>query len=253
MNVAPQPPAVPVLSLTQAQALTAFRSFLMGTLLPNVQVVRAQDNRVPEPLQGDFVVMTPIRQTRLSTNETTYADNVVIGSIIGTTLTVTTVLKGGPIAVGNLILDTTGDIASGTVVTAFGTGTGGVGAYTVSKSQTLTSEDLYLGQRLDLVPTELTVQLDIHGPSSADNTKVIEGLFRSEYSVDVMGAINANVVPLYCDEARQMPFINAEQQYEWRWTMDACMQISPVISTPQQFLDAIDVTLEPVDVLFPVS
>jgi hypothetical protein len=31
------------------------------------------------------------------------------------------------------------------------------------------------------------------------------------------------------------------------------MQISPVISTPQQFLDAIDVTLEPVDVLFPVS
>jgi hypothetical protein len=253
MNVAPQPPALPILSLTQAQALTAFRSFLIGTLLPSVQVVRAQDNRVPEPLQGDFVVMTPLRQTRLSTNETTYADNVVVGSIAGTTLTVTMVLKGGPIAVGNLALDTTGDITSGTVVTAFGTGTGGVGTYTVNKSQTLASEDLYLGQRLDLVPTELTVQLDIHGPSSADNTKVIEGLFRSEYSVDVMGVLNTSVTPLYCDEARQIGFVNAEQQWEFRWVMDAYMQISPVISTPQQFLDAIDITLEPVDIIYPAE
>ena len=56
----------------------------------------------------------------------------VTGSISGTTLTVASVISG-VLAVGSLV---SGDgIASGVIITALGTGTGGTGTYTVNKSQ----------------------------------------------------------------------------------------------------------------------
>ena len=58
------------------------------------------------------------------------------GSISGTTLTVTSVLSG-TIAVGQAIFGQ--NVAQNTVITALGTGTGGVGTYTVSDSQTVAS------------------------------------------------------------------------------------------------------------------
>lgn len=62
-----------------------------------------------------------------------------VGSIAGTTLTVSSVSRGS-IAVGQLIQDAGSIIASGTIVTAFGTGDSGVGTYTVSVSQTVANE-----------------------------------------------------------------------------------------------------------------
>lgn len=61
------------------------------------------------------------------------------GSITGTTLTVSSLLKGS-IQVGMLVTGLT--VTAGTVVTALGTGTGGAGTYTVSPSQTVPSEIL---------------------------------------------------------------------------------------------------------------
>jgi hypothetical protein len=58
------------------------------------------------------------------------------GSITGTTLTVTSVLTG-TIAVGQAIFGQ--GMAQNTVITALGTGTGGVGTYTVSDSQSVAS------------------------------------------------------------------------------------------------------------------
>jgi len=58
------------------------------------------------------------------------------GSISGTTLTVS-VIQSGTIAVGQAIFGQ--GIAQNTVITALGTGTGGVGTYTVSDSQTVAS------------------------------------------------------------------------------------------------------------------
>ena len=58
------------------------------------------------------------------------------GSITGTTLTVT-VMQSGTIAVGQAIFGQ--GIAQNSVITALGTGTGGVGTYTVSDSQTVAS------------------------------------------------------------------------------------------------------------------
>lgn len=61
---------------------------------------------------------------------------VVTGSISTTTLTVTAVTSG-TLAVGQTISGT--GVTAGTTITAFGTGTGGAGTYTVSASQTVAS------------------------------------------------------------------------------------------------------------------
>ena len=58
------------------------------------------------------------------------------GSISGTTLTVTAIASG-TIVVGQILTGT--GITSGTTITALGTGVGGVGTYTVTPSQTVSS------------------------------------------------------------------------------------------------------------------
>ena len=68
------------------------------------------------------------------------------GSISGTTLTVSAMAANSlPLVVGQPIDDITGLIQFGTILTAFGTGTGGVGTYTVSLSQTVGSESMTAG------------------------------------------------------------------------------------------------------------
>jgi hypothetical protein len=64
---------------------------------------------------------------------------VVTGSIATTTLTVTAVTSG-VLAVGDRMTGT--DITAGTYITAFGTGRGGTGTYTVNNSQTVGGETL---------------------------------------------------------------------------------------------------------------
>lgn len=64
---------------------------------------------------------------------------VFTGSIAGPTLTVSAVASG-TLAVGQTIVDSTGNVAPGTVITALGSGSGGTGTYAVSNSQTVTSE-----------------------------------------------------------------------------------------------------------------
>lgn len=325
--------AIPTLSLTQGQALSALRAFLLSAVPPGTEVILAQANRVAEPAGVDFVVMTPLFQERLEFNETTYHDNIVIGSVAPETASFTgslapstsnpgrtiltvsavasgTIVIGGPISggsitagttivaqtggtpsgigtylvsglpqtvastvieqtygtltvasvtrgslgIGNLLTDGSWPnlVAAGTVITALGTGTGGVGTYSVVPSQTLASETLYAGVRADLVATKWTVQLDIHGPASGNNVRIIDTLFRSDRGVYEIGApLEYEIAPLYCDEARQVPFANAEQQYEYRWTMDAVLQINPVVGTQQQFFDQIVVDAVEVDATYP--
>jgi hypothetical protein len=65
---------------------------------------------------------------------------VVTGAITGTTLTVSAVTSG-TLVVGQTIQGST--VTAQTIITALGTGTGGVGTYTVNNSQTVTSRTLY--------------------------------------------------------------------------------------------------------------
>jgi len=59
------------------------------------------------------------------------------GSMSGTTLTVTALLQGAPIALGMFVDGTS--VTDGTYITAFGTGTGGTGTYTINQSVTASS------------------------------------------------------------------------------------------------------------------
>lgn len=61
------------------------------------------------------------------------------GSISGTTLTVTAV-NSGTLAIGQVVSDLTGLVAATTTITGLGTGSGGIGTYSVSQPQTVAIE-----------------------------------------------------------------------------------------------------------------
>jgi hypothetical protein len=68
------------------------------------------------------------------------APAIVTGSISGTTLTVSAVTSG-TLKIGQTIEGS--GVTDGTIITAFGTGSGGAGTYTVSASQTVSSTTIY--------------------------------------------------------------------------------------------------------------
>jgi hypothetical protein len=213
-----------------------------------VDVVRGEVNRVPEPLVPNFVVMSQLSQPRMTTNIDEYNNNVVLASIAGAVLTVGAVLRGSLTPGAPLTDGTLQQIQVDTTIVSQLTGTpGGIGTYSVAPSQNLASSVLYAGLTSALVPAEWTVQLDFHGPLSADNATRAAALFRSEYGVDAFVSSGFDVTPLYCGDPSQRPFINAEQEIEYRWSLDAVMQINPVIGTQLSFADELQVTTVDVD------
>jgi len=80
-------------------------------------------------------------QTVASTTiNSTAAPAIVTGDISGTTLTVSAVTSG-TLKIGQTIEGSS--VTDGTIITAFGTGSGGAGTYTVSASQTVSSTTIY--------------------------------------------------------------------------------------------------------------
>ena len=238
---------------TQSQIQTALRAFLLNVLPPNVECIEGQDNRVPEPKCVDFVVMTPIRRTRLSTNFDRQADTLFTGSIAGTTLTVSAVTFGA-IAVNDPVYGV--DVATGTTVTALGSGTGGTGTYTVSASQTIGSQQMAAGTIQVLQPTDAVFQLDFHSANvgdSSDMAQTVATLFRDPYATEFFSALSPpiDVAPLYADDPRQVPFFNAEQQYETRWIVDVHLEANQVVAVGQQYADSVDIAVVSVDATYP--
>lgn len=103
----------------------------------------------------------------------------------------------------------------------------------------------------DLQPTKVTVQIDVHGPSGADNAQIISTMFRSIYAVDQFATSGFDVTPLYADDPKQLPFINGESQYEDRWSIDAVMQANPITTVAQQFAGTLAVGIISVDATYP--
>lgn len=237
-------------ALTEKAVLAAVRSFLVSILPTGVEVVRAQVNRVPPPRGVDYVVMNPIGRARLSTNVDTYSDVSFTGSIVGLVMTVTAV-EFGSIAVGQTVFGV--GVASGTKITAMGTGSGGVGTYTVAPSQTLSSRKLSSGFETYLQPTEISIQLDVHGDNSADNAQTITTLFRDQFAVTAFAALNTGVSPLHADDPKQIPFRTGEQQVDDRWVITARLQANITLQTPQDFADQLQPTIINVEAAYPAT
>ncbi len=95
---------------------------------------------------------------------------------------------------------------------------------------------------------ELTVQIDCYGPASGDWANMLSTLLRDEAGCT---ALAPNCQPLYADEARMVPLVDGEGQYEERWSLDARIQMNPVTTIAQQFASAAHVTLIDVEERYP--
>jgi len=240
-------------TVTQDSIWSALRTFLAEILPSNVgaaNIIQAQVNRVAQPRDDDFVVMTLLRRGRLATNQDTLLDAVFLGSIAGDILTITEVVEGS-LAAGQHVFGT--GIEAGTLVTGTVGGTGGIGTYRVSPSQTVASGTISGGQVLAMQETQISVQIDVHGPNSADNAQVISTLMGDDYASTRISAISGGVLsPLYAEDPRQMPFTNEQQQVENRWIVGVELQINPAVSIPQEFAGVVEVQPLDVDATYPV-
>jgi hypothetical protein len=195
--------------------------------------------------------MTAIRRNRIETNIDSYVDALFTGQITGQTLNVSNV-QFGTLVVGSPIFGT--GVASGTTIAALDGGTGGTGNYNVSPVQSV-SPSLMAGGSANLMqPTEVTYQLDVHSnvvTTAADMAQAISTAFRDGYATDFFSGINPGVSPLHADEPRQVPFLNAEEQWETRWIIEAHLQVNATLMLPQQFAGALTLGVISVEAEYP--
>lgn len=213
-----------------------------GSSLSTAQIVQGQVNRVSEPQMTDFIILWPLMRNRLATNIDDWIDNNFTGSITANVLTVSVVNKGSVI-VGLPIYGA--GITAGCKITAQTGGTpGGIGTYSVSATSNVTSETIYGGEYDAEQYTEMVIQCDAHGPSAGNNAQRISTLIRDMFGVQAfLDANNGNdgITPLYADDPRQLPFTNAEQQWEDRWTIDIHLQVNIALTLTQQFAASLTV------------
>jgi hypothetical protein len=233
---------------TGTYTLSIAQTINLQIMATGVFVVQGQVNRVSQSPSADYVVMWPLRRTRSSTNTDTTGDAKFTGSISGTTLTITQVYRGS-LAVGSNLFGV--GIANGTKVIAFGTGHGGVGTYSIAPTQTFASGIVSAGQGTYLQPVQIDMQLDVHGPNSAENAQIISTLWRDDYAYWNFLASGYDVTPIAADDPQQVPFINDSEQYENRWIVTASVQANEIVTAPQQYADSVNVILIDVDPTYP--
>ena len=248
------------ISPTQSQVQQALRAFLLNVLPATgsdgkpVTVVSGQQNRVPEQPNVDFVVMMPLSFGRITTNLDASEDVKFTGSISGTAMTVSAV-AAGKIEIGATVFGV--GVAPATIVVGMAPGTsGGIGTYYLSKPQTVGSTTLSAGQTAMTQEATVTAQLDFHGAGTeaGDMAQIVSTAFRDQYATAFFAALAAplnQVSPLYADDPKQTPFINDQEQYEWRWTINAKLQVDQTVVVPTQFDDSAAVGVKNVSALYP--
>jgi len=90
--------------------------------------------------------------------------------------------------------------------------------------------------------TQFAVQLDVHGGDDcAANAARIAMLWRSAWGAQFLA--ETIISPLYASEPTQSAFENAESQVETRWIVTIYLQANPVVTVPQDYAAALDVSL----------
>lgn len=246
-----------LISLTETMVFKALRNVLNtfgmtqadGSALPLAQIIKGQVNRVGEPLPQDFIVMWPLMRNRLATNIDNWFDNAFTGSITSNVLNVSAIVNGS-VVVGLPLYGA--NIVTGCKITAQTGGTpGGIGTYSVSTTPDVSSEPLFAGEYDAEQYTEMVIQCDVHGPSSGDNAQRLATLMRDWFAAQAFQDQAGDIAPLYADDPRQMPFTNAEDQWEDRWVVDVHLQINVNLVLTQQFADTLTVGVISVEATYP--
>jgi hypothetical protein len=79
--------------------------------------------------------------------------------------------------------------------------------------------------------TEISIQVDIYSETASNQASVISTLFRDAFAYD--GFPN-NVKPLYCDDPKQIVFVNDAMQYEKRFMIMLYLQYDPTVTVSTQ-------------------
>lgn len=222
---------------------TALGTFLQAVLGAQMPIVVGQENRTPEPQPADFAVMWPLRRTRLATNVDAFVDCKFEASIAGDVMTVSSVDLGS-ILLGTPVIGP--GVLPGTQVTKLLTGSGAAGTYQVAPAQSAPTAVMTGGTRGMTQETQVTWQVDVHGPNSEDNAQAITTAFRDEFAVTFFAGLpppQNQVSPIHADDPRQLNFINAEEQFEDRWVIEVHLQVNPVVLVGVAFADAASVTV----------
>ena len=95
------------------------------------------------------------------------------------------------------------------------------------------------------------IQLDFYGDNAGDVAQIVSRLVRTEYATTQFAALGVDMQPLYSEEPRNTTMLNAESQYQERWTMDLIAQFNPIVQVPMDFAAHLTIGLSDVDVTFP--
>lgn len=89
-------------------------------------------------------------------------------------------------------------------------------------------------------PKRIDIQIDFYGPTAGDQCTAVKGIYRSYLAT---AAFPDGITPLYCTDGTQAPLLDAEEQYESRWTLTASLQYNSTVSIPLQFANKLAINL----------
>jgi hypothetical protein len=99
---------------------------------------------------------------------------------------------------------------------------------------------------------DFTIQLDIYGANAGDWSTIIATAFRSDQACIFLDAQLPGIAPLYSEDARQLPLINGEDQYESHWSIAIHLQFNPSVNDAQQSANVINVGVIDAEVFYPL-
>jgi hypothetical protein len=91
------------------------------------------------------------------------------------------------------------------------------------------------------------LQIDIYGDGAGDRANILETVFRSGYAWEAIKALDARLSPLYSSDAIQAPMINAEEQWQERYTLTLSLQADITVTLPQDYFETVEFTTEQAD------
>ncbi|MDV2874481.1 LIC_12616 family protein [Phytobacter diazotrophicus] len=91
------------------------------------------------------------------------------------------------------------------------------------------------------------LQIDIYGDGAGDRANILETIFRSGYAWEAIKALDARLSPLYSSDAIQAPMINAEDQWQERYTLTLSLQADITVTLPQDYFETVEFTTEQAD------
>jgi hypothetical protein len=91
------------------------------------------------------------------------------------------------------------------------------------------------------------IQIDLYGDGAGDRAIALETFFRSSHAWEQIKARDPHVAPLYCTDAIQAPFVDAEAQWEERYMLTLSLQVHISIALPQAYFTRVNFKTTQVD------